>query len=90
VGEWEVQTLRKLASVPVSHRKTEREARDGSTPEFYTVSQLARLLQLTEMTIYRMVHRGDLPCYSIGRVKRFRQADVEAFLKRCRVPAAKA
>jgi excisionase family DNA binding protein len=54
------------------------------------VSQLARLLQLTEMTIYRMVHRGELPCYSIGRVKRFRQNDVEAFLKRCRVPAAKA
>jgi excisionase family DNA binding protein len=68
-----------------------KEAREvGGTPEFYTVSQLASLLQLTEMTIYRMVHRGDLPCYSIGRVKRFRQTDVEAFLRSCRVPAAKA
>jgi excisionase family DNA binding protein len=73
-------------AAPVSPKKSLTE---GNIPEFYTVSQLARLLQLTEMTIYRMVHRGELPCYSIGRVKRFRQNDVEAFLRRCRVPAAK-
>ena len=54
--------------------------------EFYTVSQLAKLLQLTPMTIYRMVQRGSLPCHSIGRVKRFRRDDVELFLKQSRVP----
>jgi excisionase family DNA binding protein len=53
-------------------------------PEFYTVSQLARMLQVTEMTIYRMVRRGDLPCHSIGRAKRFRHSDIEAFLHNCR------
>jgi excisionase family DNA binding protein len=55
--------------------------------EFYTVNQLAELLQLTEMTIYRMINRGELPCYAIGRVKRFRHRDVEEFLDSCRVPA---
>lgn len=55
--------------------------------EFYTVSQLADLLQLTEMTIYRMVNRGELPCYAIGRIKRFRQRDIEQFLESCRLPA---
>jgi excisionase family DNA binding protein len=78
--------LRKLSSVAVTGKKAVKEIQN---PEFYTVAQLARLLQLTEMTIYRMVHRGELPCYSIGRVKRFRQGDVEAFLRRCRVPATK-
>jgi excisionase family DNA binding protein len=78
--------LRNLTSVVTTSKKSAKEV---SNPEFYTVAQLARLLQLTEMTIYRMVHRGELPCYSIGRVKRFRQGDVEAFLRRCRVPAAK-
>jgi len=78
--------LRKLTSVAQTSKKAPK---DVHNPEFYTVAQLARLLQLTEMTIYRMVHRGELPCYSIGRVKRFRQGDVEAFLRRCRVPAAK-
>ena len=53
--------------------------------EFYTVKELAHMLQVTDMTIYRMVHRGKLPCYNIGRAKRFGRADVEAFLKRCRV-----
>jgi excisionase family DNA binding protein len=62
----------------------------GEVREFYTVSQLADLLQLTEMTIYRMVNRGELPCYAIGRVKRFRYRDVEEFLDACRVPATKA
>lgn len=55
--------------------------------EFYTVSQLADLLQLTEMTIYRMINRGELPCYAIGRRKRFRQGDVEEFLEQHRVSA---
>ncbi len=79
--------MRKLASVAVNSKKIGKE-NPIAVPEFYTVSQLARLLQLTEMTIYRMVHRGELPCYSIGRVKRFRQNDIEAFLKSCRVPGA--
>jgi excisionase family DNA binding protein len=78
--------LRKLTSVATASKKHPKEVQN---PEFYTVAQLAKLLQLTEMTIYRMVHRGELPCYSIGRVKRFRHGDVEAFLRRCRVPAAK-
>ncbi|MBF6568640.1 MAG: helix-turn-helix domain-containing protein [Candidatus Binataceae bacterium] len=58
-----------------------RELVSQSRPEFYTVSQLASMLQVTEMTIYRMVRRGELPCHSIGRAKRFRQSDIEAFLK---------
>jgi len=51
---------------------------------FYTVKELAALLQVTEKTIYRMVRRGELPCHNIGRAKRFRRRDVEAFLERCR------
>jgi len=57
--------------------------------EFYTVGQLADLLQLTQMTIYRMINRAELPCYEIGRVKRFRHRDIEEFLDQCRVPATK-
>ena len=63
-----------------------RPIREEAKPEFYTVSQLADLLQLTPMTIYRMVRRGELACHSIGRIKRFRHSDVEAFLSRARQP----
>src|SRR5215472_10047216 len=79
-------TPRRRGGRPVAQ---EKGAKESPNPEFYTVAQLARLFQLTEMTIYRMVYRRDLACYSIGRMKRFRRSDVEAFLKRCRVPAAK-
>ena len=58
--------------------------REAKVREFYTVGQLADLLQLTEMTIYRMVNRGTLPCYVIGRTKRFRRSDVDEFLESCR------
>ncbi len=57
--------------------------------EFYTVSQVAKLLQLTEMTVYRMIARKELPCYMIGRVKRFRHNDIEDYLQQCRVPSAR-
>jgi excisionase family DNA binding protein len=52
--------------------------------EFYTVSQLAELLQLNEMTIYRMVNRGALACYVIGRSKRFKRSEIDEFLGSCR------
>jgi excisionase family DNA binding protein len=72
-------------------KDSEQSKHDQETKvrEFYTVGQLADLLQLTEMTIYRMVNRAELPCYAIGRVKRFRHRDIEEFLDSCRVPAAK-
>ena len=61
---------------------------EDSQPEFYTVGQLADLLQLTPMTIYRMVRRGELACHAIGRIKRFRRGDVEAFLQKARRPTS--
>jgi excisionase family DNA binding protein len=76
--------------VPQAASKRRDSGQTGETREFYTVTQLADLLQLTQMTIYRMVNRAELPCYSIGRVKRFRHRDIEEFLDSCRVPAARA
>ena len=52
--------------------------------EFLTVRDVAELLQVTPMTIYRMVGRGALPCHQIGRAKRFSRKDIDAFLERCR------
>jgi excisionase family DNA binding protein len=73
----------------VQKPSSRREADQKDPPEFYTVRQLADLLQLTEMTIYRKVKRAELPCHSIGRVKRFRRRDIEKFLDGCRVPSVK-
>jgi excisionase family DNA binding protein len=47
---------------------------------FYDVRQLAALLNVNKMTIYRLVERGDLRAYRIGRALRFRPSEVEEFL----------
>ena len=52
--------------------------------EFYTVKELAELLRVTEMTIYRLVKRGEIAAHHIGRVMRFRRVDIEAFLEKHR------
>ncbi len=51
---------------------------------FYTADELAALLAVSRKTIDRIVRRDALPCYRIGRARRFRRCDVEAFLVRCR------
>jgi excisionase family DNA binding protein len=57
----------------------------GEVIEFFTVTQVADLLQLNPMTIYRMVTRGELPFFRIGRLKRFRRREIEEFLEQCRI-----
>ena len=52
--------------------------------EFYTVKELAELLQVTPTTIYRLMNRGELAYHQVGRAKRFSREDVEEYLKRAR------
>lgn len=52
--------------------------------EFYTVKELAQLLRVTPMTIYRLISRGEIPVHNIGGSKRLSRSDVEAFLARVR------
>ena len=53
---------------------------------FYTSTELAKLLKITQRTVYRLMERGVLPYYEIGRVKRFRKKEVEEYLQRVRRP----
>ena len=52
--------------------------------EFYTATELSELFRVKPITIHRLTARGDLPFYEIGRSKRYRAADVERYLSRCR------
>ena len=51
-----------------------------TSKEFYSVKELAALLSVNPMTIYRMVQRGQITCHQIGRVKRFHRNEIELFL----------
>ena len=52
--------------------------------EFYSVKELAAILGVTPMTVYRLTKRGDLAHHMIGRAMRFRRAEIEDFLTRVR------
>ena len=65
--------------------KATSSVKQGNYEHFYSVKDLAEMLNVNPMTIYRMVSRGQLACYQIGRAKRFRPSDIESSLKTCAV-----
>lgn len=52
--------------------------------EFYTVNELAELLRMKPLTVYRMAKKREIPYYSFGRNIRFSREDVDEFLKKSR------
>ncbi len=52
-----------------------REAR------FVTVSEVAEILRVSTMTVYRLIDKGDLPAVRIGRRYRLREEDVRRYLE---------
>lgn len=47
---------------------------------FITVAEIARLLGVPRSFIYERTARGDIPCYRVGRLLRFRVSEVERWL----------
>ena len=53
---------------------------ERSPGTFLTVAEVARGLQVSNMTIYRLVTSGRLPAVRIGRSYRIREDDVRRYL----------
>jgi excisionase family DNA binding protein len=51
-----------------------------SQPRFVTVAEVARLLRVSNMTVYRLIQSGQLPAVRVGRSYRIREADVDRYL----------
>jgi excisionase family DNA binding protein len=56
-------------------------AGDLQDVRFLTVAEVAEMMRVSTMTIYRMVKAGELPAVRFGRSYRIPQADVEALLR---------
>jgi excisionase family DNA binding protein len=69
-----------LPSIPTIKKRKEKAMAD-EIKDFYSVKELAEVLSVSQRTIFRLMERGDLPYYEIGRAKRFRKSDVEAYLE---------
>jgi excisionase family DNA binding protein len=48
---------------------------------FATVSEVARRLRVSNMTVYRLVKAGQLPAVRVGRGYRIREDDVLTYLE---------
>ena len=47
-----------------------------------TVSEVAAVLRVSNMTVYRLIQAGDLKAVRVGRSYRLRQGDVDSYLGR--------
>jgi excisionase family DNA binding protein len=54
--------------------------RKTSSPEFYTLPEVAKKLRLSRMTVFRYVRDKKLPAYRFGKDYRVRPKDLDAFL----------
>ncbi|MDT3767057.1 helix-turn-helix domain-containing protein [Gleimia hominis] len=49
-------------------------------PRFVTVAEVAELMRVSRMTVYRMIHSGDLPAMRVGKSFRVPQAAVSQLI----------
>lgn len=54
--------------------------RDLSDVRFLTVAEVAAMMRVSKMTVYRLVHSGDLPAIRFGRSFRVPESAVEEAL----------
>ncbi len=54
---------------------------DISEVKFLTVAEVAALMRVSKMTVYRLVHNGELPAVRVGRSFRVKEDDVHAYLR---------
>lgn len=47
---------------------------------FLTVAEVAEYMRVSKMTVYRLVHSGELPAIRVGRSFRVQQKAVEEYL----------
>jgi excisionase family DNA binding protein len=55
---------------------------DISEVKFLTVAEVAAVMRVSKMTVYRLVHSGELPAVRVGRSFRVSEHDVDEYLKR--------
>jgi excisionase family DNA binding protein len=61
--------------------RTHPDEPDLATLKFLTVSEVAQLMRVSPMTVYRMIHSGELPALRVKRSYRVPERAVHAYLQ---------
>jgi excisionase family DNA binding protein len=67
------------AAMPVGHRPQVPTPRAAVT--FLTVAEVAAMMRVSKMTVYRLVHAGDLSAVRVGRSFRVPERAVQDYLR---------
>ncbi len=54
---------------------------DMSGAKFLTIAEVAAMMRVSKMTVYRLVHGGTLPAVRVGRSFRVLEKDVDEYLR---------
>ena len=55
-------------------------AQQEGLARFMTVAEVATLMRVSTMTVYRLIKAGDIPAVRVGKSYRLREDDVDSFL----------
>ena len=55
---------------------------DISGVTFLTVAEVAAMMRVSKMTVYRLVHSGELPAVRVGRSFRVPENEVDEYLRK--------
>ncbi|MGN6576174.1 MAG: helix-turn-helix domain-containing protein [Nocardioides sp.] len=55
---------------------------DISEVKFLTVAEVATVMRVSKMTVYRLVHSGELPAVRVGRSFRVQEDAVNQYLRK--------
>jgi excisionase family DNA binding protein len=55
---------------------------DMSDVVFLTIAEVAARMRVSKMTVYRLVHNGELPAVRVGRSFRVTEDDVNDYLRK--------
>ncbi|TYD00211.1 helix-turn-helix domain-containing protein [Arthrobacter echini] len=61
------------------------DRKNFSEVQFLTVAEVAGMMRVSKMTVYRLVHAGELPAVQFGRSYRVPESAVEDFVRKARV-----
>jgi len=53
-----------------------------SEVKFLTIAEVAAMMRVSKMTVYRIVHSGELPAVRVGRSFRVTEKDVDEYIQR--------
>ncbi|RBY91448.1 helix-turn-helix domain-containing protein [Blastococcus sp. TF02A-30] len=71
------------AARPAAERPVQRPV-----ATFLTVAEVAAIMRVSKMTVYRLVHAGDLAAVRVGRSFRVPEPAVRAYLSEARTDVA--